>query len=136
MSFPSIIEKRRPERPGTASPHAGSSCLRSKALNIVLAVAVLTVLTMPVPMAPSFVFGPSPVMAEEGMWMLNKLDQCPFDKWKAEGLEVGPEEIYNPKGPDLADAVVQIGGGTGSFVSPNGLILTNHHVAFGALQRQ
>jgi hypothetical protein len=82
------------------------------------------------------VAGPSRAVAAEGMWTLDKLDRCPFDQWKAKGLALGPEEIYNPKGVALAHAVVQIGGGTGSFVSPNGLILTNHHVAFGALQRQ
>jgi len=32
-------------------------------------------------------------------------------------------------------AVVNLGGGTGEFVSADGLILTNHHVAFGAIQR-
>lgn len=79
---------------------------------------------------------PAPGLAAEGMWTLDKLAQCPFDDWKSKGLALGPEDIYNPQGAALAHAVVQIGGGTGSFVSPNGLILTNHHVAFGALQRQ
>jgi len=68
--------------------------------------------------------------AEEGMWMLDELKVLPFDQMKAKGLELTAEQIYN-----LKDAVVQVGGGSGSFVSPNGLILTNHHVAFGAIQR-
>ena len=80
--------------------------------------------------------GAPAAMAAEGMWTMNTLDKCPFDQWRAKGLALGPQEIYNPGGTALADAVVQVGGGTGSFVSPNGLILTNHHVAFGALQRQ
>jgi hypothetical protein len=80
--------------------------------------------------------GAPPTAAGEGMWTLNALDKCPFDQWRARGLALGPQELYNPGGTALADAVVQVGGGTGSFVSPNGLILTNHHVAFGALQRQ
>jgi hypothetical protein len=80
--------------------------------------------------------GGAPPAAAEGMWTMNTLDRCPFDEWRAKGLALGPQEIYNPGGTALADAVVQVGGGTGSFVSPNGLILTNHHVAFGALQRQ
>ncbi len=92
--------------------------------------------SLPVGVGPCSIAGPSAAFAGEGMWTLDKLDRCPFDQWKAKGLAVGPEEIYNPKGAALANAVVQIGGGTGSFVSPNGLILTNHHVAFGALQRQ
>ena len=68
--------------------------------------------------------------AEEGMWMLDELKDLPFEQMKAKGLELTAEQIY-----DLKDAVVQVGGGSGSFVSPNGLILTNHHVAFGAIQR-
>jgi hypothetical protein len=69
-------------------------------------------------------------LAEEGMWMLDELNVLPFDQMKAKGLELSAEQIYN-----LKDAVVQIGGGSGAFVSPNGLILTNHHVAFGAIQQ-
>ncbi|UCH84547.1 MAG: S46 family peptidase, partial [Candidatus Latescibacterota bacterium] len=140
MLFPTIIERRQLKRLRAAATkklsHTGIRCLRNGVLNVVTTFAVLSVLSVPVPMAPSFVFGPAPVMAGEGMWTLNKLDQCPFDKWKAAGLEVDQKGIYNPKGVDLADAVVQLGGGTASFVSPNGLLLTNHHVAFGALQRQ
>jgi hypothetical protein len=74
--------------------------------------------------------------ADEGMWTLDALNQLPWAEMKAGGLTLSPEDIYNPKGVGLADAVVQLGGGTGSFVSPNGLILTNHHVAYGAIQRQ
>jgi hypothetical protein len=68
--------------------------------------------------------------AEEGMWMLNELKVLPFDQMKAKGLELTAEQIY-----DLKDAVVQVGEGSGAFVSLNGLILTNHHVAFGAIQQ-
>ncbi len=74
--------------------------------------------------------------ADEGMWTLDALNQLPWAEMKARGLNLSPEDIYNPKGVGLADAIVQLGGGTGSFVSPNGLILTNHHVAYGAIQRQ
>ena len=51
------------------------------------------------------------------------------------GLQLSPKQIYDANGGGLARAIVSLGGGTGSFVSPNALILTNHHVAFGALQR-
>jgi hypothetical protein len=80
--------------------------------------------------------GTPPVMAAEGMWTMDTLDRCPFDQWRGLGMTLGSEELYNPAGTALADAVVQVGGGSGSFVSPKGLILTNHHVAFSALQRQ
>jgi hypothetical protein len=77
-----------------------------------------------------------PAQADEGMWPVDHLDKAPYKAWQKAGLELNPKQLYNPKGEAISDAIVQVGGGTGSFVSPEGLILTNHHVAFGALQRQ
>jgi len=74
--------------------------------------------------------------ADEGMWQLNKLDQAPYETWSKAGLTLDPASLYTPGTPSVADAIVQLGGGTASFVSRDGLIVTNHHVAFGALQRQ
>ena len=68
--------------------------------------------------------------AEEGMWPASELGRLGL---KDKGLEMAVEDIYNPGGIGLVHAVVQVGA-TGSFVSPDGLILTNHHVAFGAAQ--
>lgn len=73
--------------------------------------------------------------ADEGMWTPNHLEKCPVGAWKARGLELSPADIYSPDHASLADAIVQIGGGTGSFVSADGLIITNHHVAYRAIQR-
>jgi len=73
--------------------------------------------------------------ADEGMWLLESIDKLPIESLKAKGLKLDPEEIYNPKGGGIADAVVQLGA-TASFVSPQGLIITNHHVAFSAVQKQ
>ncbi len=75
------------------------------------------------------------VSADEGMWQLDKLDKTIMKQIKAMGLELSKDEIYDGKGRGIAYAIVNLGGGTGSFVSPKGLILTNHHVAFTALQR-
>ncbi len=75
-------------------------------------------------------------LADEGMWLLDSIDQLPIDSLKALGLRLDPDQIYNPKGGGIADAVIKVGGGTGAFVSPEGLIITNHHVAFTAAQRQ
>ena len=54
---------------------------------------------------------------------------------KALGLQMDPGDLYRTDGTGLMSAVVNLGGGTGEFVSPEGLVLTNHHVAYGAIQR-
>ncbi|HUX58972.1 MAG TPA: S46 family peptidase [Bacteroidales bacterium] len=71
-------------------------------------------------------------LSQEGMWMLNQLEQLDLAK---KGLNIPIEDIYNPNKPCLANAILQLGGGSASFVSPEGLVVTNHHVAFAALQR-
>jgi hypothetical protein len=73
--------------------------------------------------------------AVEGMWPLDGLDDSVFDQMRDMGFELSRADLYNPNGTGVAYAVVDLGGGTGSFVSPKGLILTNHHVALMALQR-
>jgi hypothetical protein len=74
--------------------------------------------------------------ADEGMWPLYDLNKLDLAALKARGLQLTPEQIFNEKDGGIAAAIVQVGGGTGSFVSPDGLIITNHHVAFGAIQQQ
>ncbi|MFH1699811.1 MAG: S46 family peptidase [Candidatus Zixiibacteriota bacterium] len=81
-------------------------------------------------------FSFSLVCADGGMWPLYDLNKLPFDSLKAMGLNLEPEEIFNPDGPDISDAVISIGGGTASFVSDIGLLVTNHHVADGYVQKQ
>src|SRR5215471_3397991 len=71
--------------------------------------------------------------AEEGMFLPDALTRLPADKLKKRGLKIPLTEIYNPSGVSIKDAVVIVDGGTGEFVSPEGLLLTNHHVAFDAL---
>ncbi|MBI1807057.1 MAG: S46 family peptidase [Ignavibacteria bacterium] len=71
------------------------------------------------------------VYADEGMYPLSEIHKLNL---KSKGLKVTARDIYNPGHIGLIDAIVQVGGCTGSFVSPEGLIITNHHCAFGAVQ--
>ena len=70
--------------------------------------------------------------ADEGMWMPHQMKDLNL---KALGLKMDPGDLYKTDGTGLMSAVVNLGGGTGEFVSPEGLVLTNHHVAYGAIQR-
>jgi hypothetical protein len=70
----------------------------------------------------------------EGMWLPHQLPESVMREMHDMGLELTKDEIYNASGTGIANAVVKLGA-TGSFVSEDGLILTNHHVAFGAVQR-
>ena len=70
--------------------------------------------------------------SDEGMWMPHQMKDLNLNSL---GLQMNPEDLYKKDGTGLMSAVVYLGGGTGEFVSSDGLILTNHHVAFGALQR-
>ena len=68
--------------------------------------------------------------ADEGMYPISELMRLDL---RSKGLEIEPEEIYASDRPSLIYAIVSVGA-TGSFVSPEGLFVTNHHVAFGAVQ--
>ncbi len=72
-------------------------------------------------------------LLDEGMWLLDAINKLNLSEFKKNGFELTPEQIYNPNGPSIKDAIVLLGGGTGSFISNQGLIITNHHVAYGAI---
>ena len=74
--------------------------------------------------------------AGQGMWPLYDLNKLPFDSLKAQGLMLERTQIYDPRGTGLSNAVINLSGGTASFLSSDGLLVTNHHVAFGAIQKQ
>ena len=60
------------------------------------------------------VFLLSGMMAQEGMWLLSQIDNLDLKK---KGLEIETSDIYKPEGPAMYQAIVQLGGGTASFVS-------------------
>jgi len=65
---------------------------------------------------------------DEGMFPLSDIKNINLNQ---KGLKISVDEVYNPNGVSLVDALVKIGGCTGSFVSNEGLIITNHHCVFG-----
>jgi len=72
--------------------------------------------------------------ADEGMWLLTLLNKN-YDELKAQGFKLTPEDIYNVNKASLKDAIVSFGGFcTGEIISDKGLILTNHHCGYGAIQ--
>ena len=70
--------------------------------------------------------------ANEGMWMPTQLPEL-AKTLKEAGFKGNPAELADVTAPPLS-AVVRVGGGTGAFVSGDGLLLTNHHVAYGVIQ--
>lgn len=75
--------------------------------------------------------------ADEGMWLLQLMQQQhSIDMMKKQGLKLEAQDLYNPNGVSLKDAVGIFGGGcTGEIISPEGLILTNHHCGYASIQQ-
>ncbi len=70
--------------------------------------------------------------ADEGMWLIHLLNKNLNTQMKQTGLNVDPKVIYNQDSESLSDAIVALDFGcTGSIISQEGLLLTNHHCAYG-----
>lgn len=78
----------------------------------------------------------TPAMADEGMWMLTDLRKQNEVAMQELGMLISANEIYNPEGIAIKDAVVHFGGGcTGEVISAEGLVLTNHHCGYSYIQQ-
>ena len=76
--------------------------------------------------------------ADEGMWMIHAIDAALEKKMQERGLELSAREIYNADAPgtSVADAVVSLEFGcTGSIISDQGLLITNHHCAYSDVHK-
>lgn len=79
--------------------------------------------------------GPFGARADEGMWLPLFLKQYNEAALRERGFKLTAEDIYSVNKSSLKDGVVLFGGGcTGEIISPEGLLLTNHHCGFGQIQ--
>jgi hypothetical protein len=82
------------------------------------------------------IFALSSVHADEGMWLLKELNKQSAERMKELGFTFPIDSLYSEQNPSLKDAVVIFGGGcTGVAVSSEGLIFTNHHCGYDAIQK-
>jgi hypothetical protein len=82
-----------------------------------------------------FVFFSVIAMADEGMWIPLLLERMNEKEMKSLGMKISAKDIYNINKGSLKDAIVNFGGFcTGEVVSSKGLVLTNHHCGFDAIQ--
>ncbi len=79
---------------------------------------------------------PFTARADEGMWLLSMLEGYTIEDMQSKGFRLTADDIYSVNQACLKDAVVIFGGGcTGQMISPDGLLLTNHHCGYGNIQR-
>lgn len=71
---------------------------------------------------------------DEGLWLLDAVHKLPLEQFKPNGYELTSDQIYSTNGTSIMNAIVLLPGGTGTYVSNSGLILTNHHIAFAGIQ--
>ncbi len=74
-------------------------------------------------------------IADEGMWLPSLLKKGTITDMRKAGLRLTADDLYSVNKASLNDAIVIFGGGcTGEMISPEGLLLTNHHCGYGQIQ--
>ncbi len=91
---------------------------------------ILTILSITIALTASIFVGRFDLAADEGMYPISEIHKLNLKKL---GFALDAKTLYNPNGVSLIDAIVNVGGCTGSFVSGEGLVITNHHCVFGAV---
>src|SRR5215510_15882420 len=81
------------------------------------------------------IFVSSLAIADEGMWLPLLLEKLNEKQMKSLGMKISAKDIYNINAGSLKDAIISFGGFcTGEIISNKGLVLTNHHCGFDAVQ--
>ena len=74
--------------------------------------------------------------ADEGMWIPLLIEKYNIKLMQEKGFKLTAEDIYSVNKACMKDAIVQFGGGcTGEVISPDGLLITNHHCGYGQIQK-
>ena len=90
--------------------------------------------TVPAILLALLLFQPTAIQADEGMWLPMLIGQK-IERMHELGFQLTAEDIYSVNKASLKDAIVHFGGGcTGEVISPEGLLLTNHHCGYGQIQ--
>lgn len=78
---------------------------------------------------------PALLLTGQGMWVPSQLEKRNEKDMKALGMRLSADDLYSEVGPSVKDAICWFNGGcTGEIISPKGLLLTNHHCGFDAIQ--
>lgn len=74
--------------------------------------------------------------ADEGMWIPLLIEKYNIKLMQEKGFKLSAEDIYSVNKACMKDAVILFGGGcTGEIISPDGLLITNHHCGYGQIQK-
>ncbi|MDD2196414.1 MAG: S46 family peptidase [Bacteroidales bacterium] len=80
-------------------------------------------------------FVPFGVIADQGMWLPMLIGKYNIEDMQSKGFKLTAEDVYSINQPSIKDAIVIFGRGcTGELISPEGLLITNHHCGYGVIQ--